>query len=97
MQGFPDNGPSVEFTAEGKSRLRSHFVLPSAPIEARTPTYTSTLTVPPGTPGLLSLGKDARPGDGVHALLDEAFFTWGAAINIPDGNSGAVYYVLEYI
>lgn len=97
VQGFPDNSNAVDFTAQGISRLRSHFVLPSPPIEVRTPTFLSTISVPPGNPGLLALGKDARPGDGVHALLDEAGFLWDAAVNFPDGTSGAVYYVLEYI
>ncbi len=97
VQGIPANSNAVEFINQGKSRLRSHFVLPSPPSEVRTPTFTTTVSVPPGVPGLLALGKDARPGDGVHALLDEARFIWDAAINFPDGESGAVYYVLEYI
>jgi len=97
VQGIPDNSLAVEFTAQGISRLRSHFVQPAIPAELRTPTFVSTVTVPPGTPGLLALGKDARPGDGVHALLDEASFLWADQISFPVGTSGAVYYVLEYI
>ena len=95
VQGFPAISTAINMTVTGTARLRSHSIDLSLG-EGATPTFTTTFAIPPGDPGLMPLGKDARAGDGVHALLDVA--TWSYGGNFESSTpSGAVYYVLEYL
>ena len=95
VQGMPIISVGIDFTATGAARDRSHAIDPAL-VEVGTPTFSTTFAIPPGSPGLLPLGDDARAGDGVHALLDVGSWSYDGLFE-SSTPSGAVYYVLEYL